>query len=47
MVPVIANRLPALAEIFHRHHVMRADVFGSAVSDAFNADSDIDLLVAL
>jgi predicted nucleotidyltransferase len=46
MVPVIANQLPALAEIFRRHHVVRADVFGSAVSGAFNAHSDIDLLVA-
>ena len=27
MVPVIANQLPALAEIFRRHHVVRADVF--------------------
>jgi predicted nucleotidyltransferase len=29
----------------HRHHIRRFSVFGSALRDDFNADSDVDVLV--
>lgn len=34
-----------LAEICRRYHVLQLSVFGSALRDDFDADSDVDLLV--
>ncbi len=36
------NGLPALCR---RHHVQRLAAFGSVLTEAFNAESDIDLIV--
>ena len=46
MIPLITNHTDELAEICHRHHVKRLEVFGSAVNGDFRPDeSDIDFLV--
>ena len=34
-----------LHEIFRAHHVVRAELFGSAVTGAFSGQSDVDMLV--
>ncbi len=34
-----------LAQIFKNHKVEKAYVFGSAISDKFNKDSDVDFLI--
>lgn len=41
------EKLPLLKEIFVKHKVSRAFVFGSVNSDHFNSESDIDLLISL
>ncbi len=43
--PFIEDRLPDLAEIFKEHQIKKAYVFGSVVTDRFNASSDIDFLI--
>ncbi|WP_255076703.1 nucleotidyltransferase family protein [Lacihabitans sp. CCS-44] len=39
--------LPKLAELFVKHQVKNAFVFGSAVTEKFNNKSDVDFLVNL
>jgi predicted nucleotidyltransferase len=34
-----------IRDFCHRHHIHRLSVFGSALRDDFNADSDVDVLV--
>jgi len=43
--PFINDRLPELTEIFKKHQVKKAYVFGSAVTDRFNENSDVDFLI--
>ena len=43
--PFIENKLPELAEIFKKHQVKKAYVFGSAVTDRFSNESDVDFLI--
>ncbi len=43
--PFIKDKLPELTEIFKRHQVKKAYVFGSAVTDRFNESSDVDFLI--
>ena len=43
--PFIKDRLPELTEIFKKHQVKKAFVFGSAVTDRFNESSDVDFLI--
>ncbi len=43
--PFIKDRLPELTEIFKRHQVKKAYVFGSVVTDGFNDSSDVDFLI--
>ena len=43
--PFIQNKLPELTEIFKKHQVNKAFIFGSAVTDRFNEDSDVDFLI--
>jgi len=46
MQPIIEERMPQLRELCRRYHVARLDVFGSAVSEQFDADrSDLDFVV--
>ncbi|AQG82250.1 nucleotidyltransferase family protein [Spirosoma montaniterrae] len=42
----LAKELPAVIRILRENHVQRAYAFGSVCTDQFNADSDIDLLIA-
>jgi predicted nucleotidyltransferase len=43
--PFITSRLPELTEIFKKHQVKKAYIFGSAVTDRFNESSDVDFLI--
>ncbi len=43
--PFIANKLPELTDIFEKHKVKKAYIFGSAVTDKFNDNSDVDFLI--
>lgn len=43
----IENKLPLAREIFKKHKIKTAFVFGSGLTDAFGNDSDIDILVNL
>lgn len=35
----------AIAEFCHRNHIRKLSIFGSALSDSFSPESDIDVLV--
>lgn len=41
----IKDRVPELTNIFRKHNIKRVYLFGSACTDAFNENSDIDLLI--
>jgi len=41
-VPIPKNKI---ADFCRRHHIRRLSVFGSALRDDFESDSDIDVLV--
>jgi hypothetical protein len=43
--PFIENKLPELNKIFKNHKVKKAFLFGSACTDRFNANSDVDFLI--
>ena len=44
--PSIQRKAPALTAFLRRHQVARAYIFGSATTQNFRPDSDVDLLVA-
>ena len=46
MNELISNNKEQLVKLFKAHKVVKADVFGSVLTDKFNSDSDIDLLVS-
>ena len=41
----IEKYIPEIAELCRRLGISRLDVFGSATSDCFHAESDVDVLV--
>jgi uncharacterized protein len=43
--PFIKSKLPELVNIFSRHKVKSVRLFGSACTDGFNENSDVDFLV--
>jgi hypothetical protein len=43
--PTFYAQLPLVAKLFKEHKIKSAYAFGSVVSDKFNAESDIDLLI--
>ncbi len=45
MHPSIAIDHQAIADFCRGHHIRKLSLFGSALSEDFNLDSDIDLLV--
>jgi predicted nucleotidyltransferase len=45
--PAIQAYLPNVIELFRKHKIKNAYIFGSAVTDKFNNDSDVDFLVNL
>jgi len=45
MQPLIQEKLPLLHENFAKNTVYRAWIFGSAAGNAFNAESDVDILI--
>ena len=46
MTALIQNNLQSIQSILQRHNVKRAFVFGSACTERFNKDSDVDFIVA-
>ena len=46
MTALIQNNLKSIHLIFQRHNVKHAFVFGSACTENFNDNSDIDIIVA-
>ena len=46
MQSVVQDNLESIQHILHKHNVKRAFVFGSACTENFNDDSDIDIIVA-
>ena len=45
MINIISNNIDVLKQFFKKHKIEKAYVFGSAASDNFNENSDIDFLV--
>ena len=45
LAPIITNNLNKIKALCEQYKVKELYVFGSAVSDNFNADSDVDLIV--
>lgn len=43
--PTVIAKLPELTHLFKNHGVQKAFLFGSVVTDAFNENSDIDILI--
>lgn len=43
--PILQAQLPLVVKLFKDHKVKSAYAFGSVVSDKFNDESDIDLLI--
>jgi predicted nucleotidyltransferase len=43
--PFITDKMAELQNIFSTHKVKKAYVFGSAVTDRFNENSDVDFLI--
>ena len=41
----IPNKLPQVITVLKKHRVKRAYVFGSACTDRFDSQSDVDLLI--
>ncbi len=41
----IQNKLPLVVKLFEKYKVTRAFLFGSAITDQFNSESDVDFLV--
>ena len=45
--PFLQSHLPLVIELFKKHKIASAYAFGSVVTDKFNDESDVDLLVDL
>jgi predicted nucleotidyltransferase len=43
--PILQAQLPLVVNLFKDHKIKSAYAFGSVVSDKFNEESDIDLLI--
>jgi len=46
MIPLIQNNIQLIQAILQKHSVKRAFVFGSACTDNFNDNSDVDIIIA-
>jgi predicted nucleotidyltransferase len=46
MNDIISKNMDKLTDICRRQHILTLFVFGSVLTDSFNVDSDIDLLVS-
>lgn len=45
--PILKNKLPSVYAVLKKYKVKQAYVFGSIVTDDFDNNSDIDLLITL
>jgi len=43
--PFITDKMPELQNIFFKHRVKKAYLFGSAITDTFDENSDVDFLI--
>ena len=43
----IQSYLPKVIELFKKHKIKNAYIFGSALTDRFNNESDVDFIVNL
>ena len=43
--PSFSSYLPQVKELFAKHKIKNAYAFGSVLTDRFNQDSDVDLLI--
>ena len=43
----IERKLPKIKALFEKHHITRAYLFGSVLTDKFNRKSDVDFLVSI
>ena len=46
MIQLIENNIETIQHILKKHNVKRAFVFGSACTDNFSENSDVDMIVA-
>jgi predicted nucleotidyltransferase len=46
MLPFIENNIEPIRHILKKHNVKRAFIFGSACTDRFTENSDIDMIIA-
>jgi predicted nucleotidyltransferase len=46
MLPLIKNNIKPIHRILKNHNVKRAFVFGSACTDKFTDNSDVDMIIA-
>ncbi len=44
--PIFEQKMPELLRLLKAHRVVRAYAFGSVLTDAFDSESDVDLLVS-
>jgi len=45
MLPLIKNNIEPIRRILQKHNVKRAFVFGSACTDKFTENSDVDMII--
>jgi uncharacterized protein len=43
--PFLTEKLPEITKMFKEHHVKSAYAFGSVVTDKFNEESDVDVII--
>jgi len=46
MTPLIQDNINSIRHILRKHNVKRAFVFGSACTEDFNDNSDVDMIIA-
>lgn len=44
MLNAVKNNLPRIRELFRKYHAERVYLFGSAATDDYSAESDVDFL---
>jgi predicted nucleotidyltransferase len=43
--PLLKDRLPEIIELFKKHYIKSAYAFGSAVTDKYSEQSDVDFII--
>ena len=45
MIPLIQNNIKSIQHVLQKHNVRKAFVFGSACTENFNENSDVDMII--